>query len=43
MGETAVDFCFGCAVEDEEGEAVWPVFVLWADGEIFYVTGDEVK
>jgi len=36
LGETAVDFCFGPAVDDG-GSSVWPLFVLSADGEVFYV------
>ena len=46
LGEVAVDFCFGFPVEEEEEEEggeeqrVWPIFVLWADGEVFYVVAD---
>eukprot|EP00088_Acartia_fossae_P018897 TRINITY_DN20958_c0_g1_i1.p1 TRINITY_DN20958_c0_g1~~TRINITY_DN20958_c0_g1_i1.p1 ORF type:complete len:659 (-),score=88.39 TRINITY_DN20958_c0_g1_i1:79-2019(-) len=38
LGETAVDFCFGSSVECHSEDLVsWPVFVLWADGDVFYV------
>ena len=39
LGETAVDFCFGASVEREDGN-IWPIFVLWADGDVFYVNAD---
>jgi len=36
LGETAVDFCFGSAVDDGQ-TSVWPIFVLCADGDVHYV------
>lgn len=38
LGETAVDFAFGPPVEleEEEGSTLsWPLFVLWANGDVF--------
>ncbi len=29
-----MDFCLGPAVE-REGEALWPMFVLWGDGAVY--------
>jgi len=44
LGETAVDYCVGQAVEQEEGDLCWPVFILWADGTVFCVeTGPAQK
>ena len=41
LGETAVDYCVGRPVDNgdqlEAEAAVWPVFVLWADGGVFCV------
>ena len=41
LGETAVDYCVGrpvdCGDQLEAEAAVWPVFVLWADGGVFCV------
>ena len=39
LGEVAVDFCFGSPVEFDD-QRVWPIYVLWADGEVFYVNAD---
>jgi len=44
LGETAVDYCIGQAVEQNEGDLCWPVFILWADGTVFCVqTGPAQK
>jgi len=39
LGETAVDMAFGPPVElEEEASLSWPVFVLWANGDVFCAT-----
>ena len=39
-----MDYCVGQAVEQEEGDLCWPVFILWADGTVFCVeTGPAQK
>lgn len=37
LGETAVDFCFGSPVDTGAEESVWPIFVVCADGDVYYV------
>lgn len=35
LGETAIDFAFGPPVETEEESLSWPLFVLWANGDVY--------
>jgi len=39
LGEVAADFCFGPAVETDAAN-IWPIFILCADGDVYYVDGD---